>query len=192
VSFNRHRRLRCIQLALGVLFWSSCRSDELVRSEVEVRVSPLQVACATVPADVVGDVTSILASSEPVDPIRPEPYGSEQCAGVIFEFDNPDEESLHGAWIQASAGAGVIAHALSESECADRTVEADYWGYKDREWSRLGSATEAARFEPEEHSETGYCRLEALIEQAGSFEKLRIAARVTDGTDTYPMYACVW
>jgi hypothetical protein len=192
MSFNGCHHVRCVQLVLGVLFWSSCASDAPVTRVVGVRASPLELECATVAADVLGDVTSILASVEPLDPLQPQPYGSGNCSGFVFEFDNPDEEALRGAWIQASAGSGVTENALSESQCADRTVEADYWGYKDREWVEVASASEPARFEPDEVSGTGYCRLEALIEYAGSFEKLRISARVTDGAETYPMYACVW
>jgi hypothetical protein len=177
---------------LGLLLGSSCASEQLVPSEVEVRASPLELGCAAVPADVFGDVTSVLASIEPLDPSQPQPYGSDACAGFVFEFDNPDEEPLRGAWVQASAWSGAGSTALSESQCSGRTVEADYWGYKDREWSKLTSASETARYERDESSATGYCRLEALIEHAGAFEKLRISARVSDGVETYPMYACVW
>lgn len=182
-----HHHVRCVRLALGVLLCSSCASDEVATRVVELRASPLEVACATGPADVLGDVTSILAASDPLDPLQAQAYGSESCAGYVFEFDNPDEEPLRGAWIQAGSES-----ALNEAQCSRRSVEADYWGFKDKEWTRLASAFAVATFEPNGSSDTGACRLEALIENAGTFEKLRISARVTDGSETYPMYACVW
>jgi hypothetical protein len=114
------------------------------------------------------------------------------CAGFIFEFDNPDEESLRGAWVQASGESTLSSDALGEIRCANRGVEAEYWGFKDREWARLDASSTSATFEAGELAGTGYCHLEALIEHEGTFEKLRIVARVADGADTYPMYACVW
>lgn len=190
-SADRHPA-RCIPLALGLLWSSSCAIEEPISNSIGVRVNPLELACATAPADVLGDHTSILSSVEPLDPSQPQPYGSNDCAGFIFEFDNPDVESLRGAWIQASGESVVNPEALGESGCPERALEADYWGYKDREWSQLAAVSTIAGFEPGEVDGLGYCRLEGLIEAEGAFEKLRIVARVTDGVETYPMYACVW
>ena len=192
MSFNGCHSARCIQLALGLLLSSSCAIEERVSHSVGVRASPLELACATAAADALGDVTSILGSIEPLDPSQPQSYGSDECAGFIFEFDNPDVEPLRGAWIQASGESVVNPEALGESLCPERVLEADYWGYKDREWSKLASASTSASFEPGEIAGLGYCRLEGLIEEEGAFEKLRIVAHVTDGAETYPMYACVW
>lgn len=192
MSFNYHHHACGIQLVLSVLLSSSCASEERVASAVGVRANPLDLACADTPADVAGDVLSILQSSEPLDPSQPQSYGSDDCAGFVFEFDNPSEEPLLGAWVQASGESLVNPEVLGESTCANRTLEADYWGYKDREWSKLASSSETASFEPGELPGTGYCRLEALIEEEGTYEKLRIVARVTDGVETFPMYGCVW
>ena len=192
MSFDCRHSARCIPLALGLLVSSSCAIEEQVSNSIGLRVSPLELACATAPADVLGDFTSILSSIELVDPSQPQPYGSDECAGFIFEFDNPDVESLRGAWIQASGEAAVNPEVLGESRCPERALEADYWGFKDREWSQLAAVSTTASFEPGEIDGLGYCRLEGLIEDEGAFEKLRIVARVTDGAETYPMYACLW
>ena len=192
MSFNHCHHARSIQLVLGVLLSSSCTNEGRVMSTVGVRVSALEHTCATAPADVFGDVTSIPSSVEPLDPAQPQSYGSDSCAGFIFEFDNTDAEALRGAWIQASGESSASEDALGESQCPGRVLEADYWGYQAREWSLLASSSTTASFEPGELAGTGYCRLEAVIEHAGAFEKLRIVARVTKGSDSYPMYACVW
>jgi hypothetical protein len=178
------RRHDWFWLALGAVFMSSCASEVLVSDEVGARASSLELECAAAPAGVTADIVSILSSIEPLDPSQPQAYETERCGGFIFEFDNPDEEALRGAWIQAGARSGV----LDERECRDRVLDADYWGFKDRAWSKLATSSSSAGFEPD----TQDCRLEALIEHAGTFEKLRIVARVSDGSETYPMYACVW
>jgi hypothetical protein len=192
MSFDCRHSARCISLPLGLLFAMSCANEERITNTIGVRVSPLELACATAPADVLGDFTAILASTEPLDPSQPQSYGSDECAGFIFEFDNPDLESLRGAWVQASGESVVNPAILGESLCPERTLEVDYWAFKDREWSKLAASSTTASFEPRELAGIGYCRLEGLIEQESAFEKLRIVARATDGVDTYPMYACLW
>lgn len=148
----------------------------------------LEDACAEAPADVMGDVVAILASTEPLDPAEPQEYGSAACGGVVFEFDNPDEEPLHGAWVQASGLSLEESDVLSESRCPERALQADYWGYKDKTWTKLAAAEESAAFVADD----GYCKLEALMLDEGTFEKLRIVARVTQDSETYPMHAIVW
>lgn len=177
-------------LVLGVLVSQGC-ATELAR-EVGASSAALELECESAPAHAVGDVVSILSSIEPLDASQPQDYGSNDCAGVVFEFDNPDGEPLRGAWIQASGESSDDTDVLSESRCPERVLEADYWGYKKRKWSKLASASVSASFERGRTSESGYCRLDALIEHPGTFEKLRIAARVTQRSETYPMYACVW
>jgi hypothetical protein len=192
MSFNSNRHARQLRLVLGVSLLSGCAREELDASNVGVWTSALELDCAAVPPDVTGDVSSILSSVEPLDPSQAQVYGSEHCAGVVFELDNPEDEPLRGAWIQASGESNSSSDVLSESQCPDRALEAEYWGFKDREWSKLAFASQTAVFEPGPDSQTGYCGLDAVIEYAGTFEKLRIVARVTQGSDTYPMYACVW
>ncbi|HET6339680.1 MAG TPA: hypothetical protein VFG30_41000 [Polyangiales bacterium] len=192
MSFNCNRHARHFRLVLGVSLLSGCAAGELDTSNVGVWSGALELECAAVPANVTGDVISILSSVEPVDPSQPQAYGSEHCAGVIFEFDNPEDEPLRGAWVQASGESMSSSDVFSESRCPERALEAEYWGYKDREWSLLAFASNTAGFEPGPDSQTGYCGLDALIESPGTFEKLRIVARVTQGSDTYPMYACLW
>lgn len=170
----------------------SCGSEALVAPEVGVRKSSLELDCATVPADATGDVISILPSIEPLDPSSPQTYGSERCAGVVFEFDNPDGEALRGAWIQAGGESSSSADVLSESRCPTRVLEADYWGSEGETWSRLASTASFGSFDLGLPESAGYCRLEGLIERAGAFEKLRVIARVSQGSQTYPMHASVW
>ena len=146
----------------------------------------LEEGCADAPADVAGDVLAVLSSTDPLDPAEPQQYGNDACGGVVFEFDNPDEEPLHGAWVQASGATRDESDALSESRCPERTLQADYWGFKDRTWTKLMAAEETAVFSGED------CKLDALLLQEGTFEKLRIVARVTQESQTYPMHACVW
>jgi hypothetical protein len=173
------------------LLLAGCASEHVI-SDVGGWTGALELECGSVSADVSGDVTSILSSIEPLDPSQPQAYGSDRCLGVIFEFDNPDEEPLRGAWIQASGVPNSSSDVLRESLCPDRALEADFWGYKDREWSKLESLSQSGIFEAGPAFESGYCRLDALIDHPGTFEKLRIVARVTHGSQTYPMYACVW
>jgi hypothetical protein len=180
------------RLVLGVSLWSSCASDVHVEPEVAVRASPLELECAAAAADVTSDVFSILSSTDPLDPSRPQAYGSEHCTGFVFEFENPDEEEWRGAWIQASGESSASSDVLGESRCPGRTLEADYWGFQKREWTKLASTSGSGVFEPGATATTGHCRLDGLIEHAGTYEKLRIVARVAQGAETYPMYACVW
>jgi hypothetical protein len=192
MSFNCNRRACHVRLVLGVSLLSGCASEELDTNNVGVWSGALELECASVPGDVSGDVSAILSSVEPLDPSQPQAYGSKHCAGVIFELDNPEAEPLRGAWVQASGESTSSSDVLSESQCPGRALEAEYWGFKDREWSKLAFASNTAVFEPGPDSQTGYCGLDAVIEYPGTFEKLRIVARVTQGSDTYPMYACVW
>jgi hypothetical protein len=187
---------QCIRFVrvLALLCSSSCASEELAADVVRVRASPLEAECAQAPADMLGDFLTIFSSTDPLDPALPQAYGSDQCSGFIFEFDNPDTEELRGAWIQAGGESSGSSGVLASNQCAGRRLEAEYWGYKkkEKEWSKLTTSSATASFEPAADPGTGYCRLEGLIEHASTFEKLRIVARVTQGADTYPMYACLW
>lgn len=179
---------------LGLMFACGCARQESAGPAIAALDRSLEEACASEPADVAGDVLAILSSTEPLDPAEPQVYGNAACAGVIFEFDNPDGEPLHGAWIQASGESRTDADVLSEAHCPERALQADYWGYKDKAWTKLASAAESASFVPsaEAAAEGGYCHLDGLIMHEGAFEKLRIVARVTQDAQTYPMHACVW
>jgi hypothetical protein len=192
MSFKCNSHARQFQLVVAVVVLSGCASEELEPKHVGLWTGPLELECASVPADVTGDVISIMSSVEPLDPSQPQVYDSDPCTGVVFEFDNPEAEPMRGAWIQASGESTASSDVFSESTCPERTLEADYWGYKDREWSKLAFASRTGVFEAGPDSDTGYCGLDALIDQPGTFEKLRIVARVTQGLETYPMYACVW
>jgi len=181
-----------VLFALGVLVMASlgaaCTAEVAAQREVAALTHSLEEACADAPADVAGDVLAILSSIEPLDPLEPQRYGSAACSGMVFEFDNPDEEPLHGAWVQASGQPRSDADALGELRCPDRTLQADYWGYKDKVWTKLAAAEASAVFVHDAAS----CQLDALILQEGTFEKLRVVARVMQDALTYPMHACVW
>ncbi|HET8935189.1 MAG TPA: hypothetical protein VFN67_17190 [Polyangiales bacterium] len=163
-----------------------CSAEFSSPAEVAKLSRALEDGCADAPADVAGDVLSVLSSIDPLDPAEPQEYGGAACGGMVFEFDNPDEEPLHGAWVQASGATRDESDALSEGRCPERALQADYWGFKDRGWTKLAAAEETAVFAGES------CELQALILQEGTFEKLRIIARVTQDSQTYPMHACVW
>lgn len=191
MPFTRYCHSRSFLITLGILSSWSCASEEAGR-EIALRSSPLELSCATALPDLATDVTSIPSSIEPFDPSRSQAYGSSECSGFIFEFDNPDGEALHGLWIQASGESSASSDALGESQCPERELEVDSWGYEKREWSKLASSSARASFEVGGTAGTGYCRLEALIDQPGAFERYRVVARVTDGSETYPMIACLW
>jgi len=169
-----------------------CTAEFSAPAEVGKLSRALEDGCADAPADVAGDVLAVLSSIEPLDPAEPQQYGSEACGGVVFELDNPEQEPLHGAWVQASGASLMESDALSESRCPERALQADYWGYKDRTWTKLAAAEESAVFEADPEQGGGNCELDALMLQEGTFEKLRIVARVVQGWETYPMHACVW
>lgn len=152
----------------------------------------LEEGCVQAPADVTGDVFAILGSTDPLDPAQPQSYGSESCSGVVFELDNPDGEPLRGAWVQASGVSRDESDALSEARCPNRSLEAEYWGYKDNEWLKLTAAEESATFSADAEGGETHCALDALMLHEGTYEKLRIVARVTQEEQTYPMHACVW
>jgi len=192
MSFSFGSRARCIQLAWFALLLPACGHGDQVVDGLELRASPLDLECGSAPADFAGDFLEIPASIEPLDPSRPQAYGSAECAAFVFEFDNPEKEQLRGAWVQAGGESSVDGDALSASECPRRTLEADYWGYQDRAWSILASARVSGSFESGGQLRTGYCKLDALIDHPNALEKLRIVARVVQGSDTYPMYACLW
>lgn len=177
-------------VAIGALLLTSCVADGLVASDVGLTTSRLELACGPAPADVTGDVLAILPSIDPFDPDRPQPYGSDSCSGVVFEFANPDEEPLRGAWIHASWEFEASGGALGDSPCHERALEADYWGYEEQRWTKLASASTVGRLD--EDSEAAYCRVEAVIEHAATFKKLRVVARVSRGSETYPMHASLW
>jgi hypothetical protein len=170
----------------------ACTGDLSTQAKVAALVRELEPACADAPADLVGDVLAIMSSSEPYDAAAPQAYGSAACSGMVFEFANPDEEPLHGAWVQASGTSLTESDVLSESRCPERVLQADYWGYKDKTWTKLGAAEESAVFMPDAESGAATCWLDALLLHEGTFEKLRIVARVTQESLTYPMHACVW
>jgi hypothetical protein len=174
--------------AIAVLFLPACASPPGKTTGLALRTDALELGCAAAPADLTGDVTDVLSSLEAFDASQPQAYGSESCAGFIFELDNPDAEPLSGAWVQGSGQSSASDDVLSQRRCAERVLETDYWGWKDRKWTRLTSAAGTARFDPA----TNHCDLEALIEYPGTFERLRIVARVAQRGDTYPMHACVW
>ncbi|HEV7803731.1 MAG TPA: hypothetical protein VGP15_21845 [Burkholderiales bacterium] len=177
-----------IGIIVGALLLSACASTAHDPDRVALRSGALELDCAAAAADMTGDVTAVLSSVAAFDASQPQAYGSENCGGFVFELDNAEEEPLHGAWVQASGKSSSSADLLSESHCSERLLETDYWGWKDREWVKLASASGAASFDPS----TSNCDLETLIESPGTFEKLRIVARVTQGSHTYPMHACVW
>ena len=181
----------CCVLVIAIAT-GGCSGELATPGEVAKLSRALEDGCADAPADVTGDVLSVLSSIEPLDPAAPQDYGSDACGGVVFEFDNTEEEPLHGAWVQASGTAEAESDVLSESRCPERVLQADYWGFKDRAWTKLAAAEETAVFA--EATETGgaNCQLDALMLQEGTFEKLRIVARVTQQSQTYPMHACVW
>jgi hypothetical protein len=183
------RSISVVWLALLVL---ACESGGSVVDGVAARVRPLELGCGAAPPDFVGDFLAIPASIEPLDPARPQAYGSAECAAFVFEFDNPEKEQLRGAWVQAGGESKVDGDALSEGECSSRTLEVDYWGFQDREWSILASASMSGSFESGAQVTAGYCKLDALIDHPNTLEKLRVVARVARESETYPMYACLW
>ena len=169
-----------------------CAAESSEQGVVGQLRQSLEDACAAASADVTGDVFAILSSTDPLDPAQPQGYGNADCAGVIFEFDNPDEEPLRGAWVQAGGVSQDASDALTEDRCRERSLQADYWGYKDKEWTKLIAAEESATFVAGSELGEAYCDLEALMLHEGTFEKLRVVARVTQQSQTYPMHACVW
>jgi hypothetical protein len=179
--------------ALGIGFASGgCSAEVSTQPEVAALSQSLEDACADAPAAVAGDVLAILSSIEALNPAEPQEYGSVACRGVVFEFENPDEEPLHGAWVQASGPSLTDSDALSERRCPERALQADYWGYKNKEWMKLAAAEESAVFVADAELGAANCELDALMLHEGTFEKLRIVARVTQESQTYPMIACVW
>ena len=182
----------CSWLAVCVAAAPGCAAESSAQVAVGELRQSLEDACAEASADVTGDVFAILSSTEPLDPAQPQGYGNAACGGVIFEFDNPDEEPLRGAWVQASGLSHEASDALSESRCRDRRLQADYWGYKDKEWTKLTAAEESAAFVADSELGEAYCDVDALMLHDGAFEKLRVVARVTQESQTYPMHACVW
>jgi hypothetical protein len=179
----------CALLALS--FASDGCADSTQTAVAELRQS-LEDSCADAPVDVAGDVLAILSSIEPLDPAEPQAYGSVACGSVVFEFDNPEDEPLHGAWVQAGGPSLTDSDVLSETRCPGRALQADYWGYRDKTWTKLAAAEESAAFVADSELGSAYCKLDALLVQEGTFEKLRIAARVTQDSQTYPMHACLW
>jgi len=179
-------------LMLGVLLSLACAEIEAGERDPGVSVRALELGCASPPADVTGDVFAILSSSEPLDPTQPQSYGSALCGGFIFELDNADDEPLHGAWVQAGGESQSDGDVLSESQCPGRSLEAQYWGYANREWLELAASSQVGHFAAGELPGTGYCKLEAQLDHAETFEKLRIVARVSHAGETYPMYATLW
>lgn len=171
---------------------AGCGAEVSERAEVGKLSRSLEDGCAEVVADVTGDFLAVLSSTEALDPAVPQAYGSDACGGVVFEFDNPEEEPLHGAWVQASGVSLEEGDVLSEGRCPERVLQADYWGYKDRTWTKLAAAEEGASFAADPELGGGNCELDALMLQEGAFERLRIVARVTQESQTYPMHACVW
>lgn len=187
----RYTLLACGALGMATVF-GACTAEVSAPAKVAALTRSLEDACADVPADLVGDVLAIMSSTEPLDPAEPQAYGGTSCGGFVFEFLNPDEEPLHGAWVQASGQSRSASDALSESRCAARVLQADYWGYKDKAWTKLAAAEASADTVPNADQGGGSCALDALMLHEGSFEKLRIVARVTQDAQTYPMHACLW
>ena len=161
-------------------------------TEVAVLHRALEDGCADAPADAYGDFLAIMSSTEQLDLAEPQAYGSSGCSGFIFEFDNRDQEPLHGAWVQASGRSQDDADTFSADRCAARELQADYWGYHDKEWTRLASVESTALFSSGSEPGSASCALDALMLEDGNFEKLRIVAHVTDGAETFPMIACLW
>lgn len=185
--FNRHFSA-AILIAIAAPLLPACTSAPGETHGLALRTGALELDCAAATANRTGDVTDVLSSVDAFDASQPQAYGSETCTGFVFELENSDEEPLLGAWVQASGQSSSSGDALSESRCAERVLETDYWGWKDRTWTKLTSAQQTASFDPAADN----CDLETLIEYPGTFERLRIVARVTQGADTYPMHACVW
>jgi hypothetical protein len=179
-------------LVLGGLLLPACSEVVVTEDAPGLSVHALERTCADAPADTTGDVMAILGSVEPLDPSLPQTYGSPLCTGFIFELDNAEGEPLHGAWVQAGGASRSDEDVLSESHCSGRALEAEYWGYADREWFELAASSRVGRFAAGELPGTGDCKLEALLEHGETFEKLRIVARVSHAGETYPMYATLW
>jgi hypothetical protein len=178
---------------LALCFASAgCAAESPVQSVAAELRQSLEDECAESLPDVTGDVLAILSSTEPLNPAEPQVYGNAGCRGVIFEFDNHEEVPLHGAWVQASGLSQEDSDALGESRCVGRELQAEYWGYKDKQWTKLAAAEESAVFVADSEVGPAYCDLDALVLHEGAFEKLRIVARVTQESQTYPMHACVW
>ena len=193
MSFKSTREVLFANCVLAIGFVSGgCTAETSEQAEVAKLSQALEDACADAPADVAGDVLAVLPSIAPLDPAEPQEYGNVACGGVVFEFDNPDQEPLHGAWVQASGSSGEDSDALSESRCPERALQADYWGYKDRTWTKLAAAEESGVFESDSELGSESCKLDALLLREGTFEKLRVVARITQDSQTYPMHACVW
>jgi hypothetical protein len=185
-----------ICLFAGCWLGAGCLADAPSGSGVSVVRSALEETCVDAPADFAGDVLAIFSSVEPLDPGAPQRYGNAACGGVVFEFDNPDEEPLHGAWVQASGAPRTAGESdpLGEARCAERSLQADYWGYikKDKTWTKLTAAEASAVFIAESEGGSAYCSLDALLSAEGTYAKLRVVARVAQGSETYPMHALVW
>jgi hypothetical protein len=192
MAFDLHHRALHSALVLGGLLLPACAEVEVTAADPGLSLRALERTCADAPADVTGDVTAILGSIEPLDPSLAQNYGSALCTGFIFELDNPDAEPLHGAWVQAGGASLSDEDVLSESQCPGRALEAAYWGYANDEWMELAASSQVGRYDAGERPGTGHCKLEALLDHAETFEKLRIVARVSQEGETYPMYATLW
>lgn len=191
MRLDSHHHGHAFRLTLVILSSSSCASEEAAR-EIAARGEPLELACADTPPHVSGDSLAILSSIDPFDPSRPQVYGSDACGGFVFEFDNAFGEAFRGAWVHASGQSNASSDMFGESQCPERRLEVDYWGYEKRKWSKRASSSTSGSFEPGAIAGEGHCRIEAVFDEPSTLEKYRIVARVTDGSETYPMLACLW
>lgn len=179
-------------LTVAACLLGGCAAEPGQPAPIAAIASPLAFSCAEATVDLAGDFLDILSSTEPLDPRQPQAYGSELCSGFVFEFTNPDDEPLHGAYVHAGGASSRDGDELSQAECSNRRLEADFWGFSDRRWSRLATASAPGRFEPGTLPDTGYCKLEAQLDHSGSYETLRVIAAVTQDGRHYPMLALLW
>jgi hypothetical protein len=184
-------------LAVSLCACVGAGPDDDVTTDVGVAAESLEFGCLLVAAD----RTAELGPSHPngreintIDPLKTslgQSYGSLACSGFVSEFTNPNgynvnEVFVAGAgWVKDTSDANVYGN---PTLCANLTLEADMYGYRNGVWDTLGSTVMQGDFRPKDDGEgiTDRCHLSYVIVQPGNYETVRVVAKVSNATTTYP------
>ena len=182
---------------LSALLFTGCFATEETAAEVAVRSEALEFGCLFALADASAELGPRapngrdIVTTEPYVTSTAQNYGSLGCSGFVGDFYNPNGHNINrilvagGGWVNTLADFNVFG---TEELCANLTLEADIYGFRNGATETLDSIAIRGELRPKDDGEglIDRCHLSHMIVQPGVFESIRVVGRVSNSTATYP------